>query len=341
MADSPTNRSGATASRCARCHALLAPGDRFCAVCGSTRRLAETGSRRGRGVRLVVVSAVVLLAVFAAVAWIYFSAPERRQAHAIARITDPPPLSLALAPGDGSLVLLGSASGPQVSTDAGDNWQFVGSGAKGEIAAAAPSGSALYLANPGLFRGDGRAWQPVATDLPTDSIRGLAVDPRDPNRLYAVVSGHGFYRSDDAGARWTLLGNAIPTDADGLAIGPGNLFYLATAGHGVFASQEGQAWSNASGFVNGALPTPNIRAIAFDPRSGDSYAGPNGEHLTGALYVATDRGLFKSIDGGSSWSALPLPEPLVALAVDASHRMIAIGADGSVYRSNDGGVSWD
>ena len=200
-------------------------------------------------------------------------------------------------------MFLGSASGDQASADSGQSWQVVGTGADGQIVAA--SGQNVYLANPGLSRGDGHSWQPISTDLPTGSIRALAVDPRDANQLYAVVAGRGFYRSDDGGAHWALVGTAIPVDADSLTVGPGNLFYLATSGHGIFASQHGQAWSNASGFVNGALPTPNISGIAYDPASGDTYTGPNGEHLAGALYAATNRGLFKSIDGGLPGTRCP------------------------------------
>ena len=342
MADSPVHPSPRSAARCARCHALLAPTDRFCAVCGSTRRLASPDTGRGRGVRLVVASAAVLLAVFAVVAWIYFSAPERQQVQAMARVTASPPSTLALTNTATPTLYLGSAGGAQISADSGQTWQALGNTATGQVVAASASGPIVYLANPGLSRGDGHSWQAISTDLPTASIRGLAVDPEDGNRLFAAVAGSGFYRSDDGGGRWTLVGTAMPTDVDSLTVGPGNLFYLATSGHGVFASEKGQAWSNASGFVNGALPTPKISAIVYDPRSGDSYAGPNGEHMNGALYVATDRGLFKSIDGGASWSALPLPKPLAALAVGSadSHLIFAIGTDGGVYRSPDGGASW-
>ncbi|HUX88183.1 MAG TPA: hypothetical protein VMW65_14365, partial [Chloroflexota bacterium] len=115
------------------------------------------------------------------------------------------------------------------------------------------------------------------------------------------------------------------------------------AGHGVFASADGRSWVNANGFVNGALPTQTIYAIAFDPHSGDRYVGPSGENLTGALYVGTDVGIFKSIDQGQSWSALPLNHPIAALAVSTSgpHLMLAVDPSGQVYRSEDGGSSWN
>lgn len=341
MADPRIDRSSGLAPRCARCHALLAPTDRFCAVCGSTRRLTNPGSRKGRGIRLLATSAAVLLAVFAVVAWIYFNAPERHRAQAVAHVNARSPFTLTLTSGAPPTFYLGSANGAQVSADSGQTWQSVGKAA-GQVAAASSTGATVYLANPGLVRGNGRSWQTISTDLPADSIRGLAVDPEDPNRLYALEAGHGFYRSDDGGVHWTRVGSAFPTDANDLTIGPGHIFYLSTSGHGVFASQDGQTWSNANGFVNGALPTPNVSAIAYDPRSGDTYVGPNGEHLSGALYAATDRGAFKSIDGGGSWSALSIQIPLAALAVDpsGSHLILAMGPNGAVYRSKDGGVSW-
>jgi len=342
MAGSPTELSSQSAPRCARCHALLTPTDRFCAVCGSTRRLTGTTAPRRRGLGLLVGSTIALLAVFAAVAWIYFSAPERHLAHPVSQVDALPPLTLAISPGTAPALYLGSARGVQVSDRTATNWRTVNLSSKAELVAASPNASTIYLANPSFQRGDGRTWQTVPTDLPTAAIQALAVDPFNSNQVYAVVAGRGLYRSADGGAQWSLLGRAIPTDADGLTIGPGHDFYLATSSHGVFASSDGVVWSHASGFVNDALPTPNIRAIAYDARSGDTYVGGNGQQMVGALYVATDRGLFKSIDGGGGWSSLPLPNSLVALAVDpaGSHLIVVVAANGGVYLSKDGGVSW-
>ena len=88
-----------------------------------------------------------------------------------------------------------------------------------------------------------------------------------------------------------------------LTAGQSPTLYAATLDQGVLATSNGQDWVNANGSVNGALPTTQIAGITFDPLSGDRYVAPNGAAHSGALYAATDRGLFKSIDGGVSSTA--------------------------------------
>ena len=62
----------------------------------------------------------------------------------------------------------------------------------------------------------GRTWTKLTNGLPKDDMGrvGLAVDPKNPNRVYAIVDAKrresGFFRSDDAGATWTRIGRELP-----------------------------------------------------------------------------------------------------------------------------------
>jgi photosystem II stability/assembly factor-like uncharacterized protein len=66
----------------------------------------------------------------------------------------------------------------------------------------------------GIFKSTdgGKKWTKLTKGLPTDDTgrAGLAVDARNPNRVYAIVDAKqhesGFFRSDDAGATWTRIG---------------------------------------------------------------------------------------------------------------------------------------
>jgi ligand-binding sensor domain-containing protein len=320
--------------------------DRFCSTCGATRGQptnAPTSARRGTW--LILSISVALLAVLGVVAFIYFSAPERHAETPVGRVTLRGQPALAIVPGATATAFVGATDGLLASRDRGASWQAVPS--TGPITAAGASTASEgvgYLAGSGLWRIDSTGIAPVQTNLPTGDVTAIAVDPDDPRRLYAIVRSRGLLASADGGATWQLMGSGIPSDANSIALASGATarLFVGTAQHGVFASSDGQGWTNASGFVNGALPTHNVTAVAFDARSGDQYVGPSGQAASGALYAGTDIGVFKSIDSGLSWSSMPFHHPIVALAVaaDGSHLMLALDSDGNVYRSQDSGNSW-
>jgi hypothetical protein len=150
--------------------------------------------------------------------------------------------------------------------------------------------------------------------------------------------------SDDDGARWQRWSDQLPSSVTAMAAATGGhpALYVATADQGVLASDDGRAWRPANGVVNGALPTLRVSSLAFDPRSGDSYVSSSGNVLTGAVYAGTDRGLFKSIDGGSSWTRLSLESDVAAIAVHPgdSQLLMVVDSRGQVFRSDDRGITW-
>jgi photosystem II stability/assembly factor-like uncharacterized protein len=76
-----------------------------------------------------------------------------------------------------------------------------------------------------------------------------------------------------------------------------------------------------------------VTVISLAVSAGDSQA----------LYVGTPIGLMTSTDGGASWTTLAEPNvPVLAIAVAPTDpaRILILNDTGAVYRSDDGGASW-
>ncbi len=209
----------------------------------------------------------------------------------------------------------------------------------GAIAVAPSDPKIIYVASgeglqrPDLSVGDGiykstdagKTWTHLGL-LDGEQIPALAIDPRDPNHVFAAVLGHpygpneerGIYRSTDGGATWQkILSKDENTGGSDVQIDPSNPDV-------VYAS----LWEVRQG-----------------PWEDDNE------------YNGTGGGLFKSTDGGNTWKQMTegLPKNLVqiyvAIAPSNPSRLYATVATNEkgdytsgkglgVYRSDDAGATW-
>jgi hypothetical protein len=189
------------------------------------------------------------------------------------------------------------------STDYGRTWNPVFDGedtqSVGAIAVAPSNSNIVYVASgeglhrPDLSVGDGiyrssdagKTWTHLGLQG-GEQIPALAVDPTNPDRLFAAVLGHpygpneerGIFRSDDGGKNWKkVLYKGDRVGGSDVVLDPKNPRI-------VYASM----WEETLGPWEDA----------------NSYAGTNG-------------GLFKSVDGGATWKQLTkgLPDNLVQINV--------------------------
>ncbi|MEA2123911.1 MAG: hypothetical protein QOI80_693, partial [Solirubrobacteraceae bacterium] len=125
---------------------------------------------------------------------------------------------------------------------------------------------------------------------------------RSQGTLYAAISNGGIWKSADDGNSWTSVGEKLPTQVvSGVAVSGERLLVLTGdnafggntyAGLGAYFSDDGGAtWKHAAGIPDGLL---SFR-LAVDP---------NDEKT---VYAATGGGLFRSTDGGRSYTNVNLP----------------------------------
>ncbi|GIW05872.1 MAG: hypothetical protein KatS3mg060_0677 [Dehalococcoidia bacterium] len=199
----------------------------------------------------------------------------------------------------------------------------------------------------------GETWEPAGSfDRPVVAV-GAADDA-----LLAATEGAGVYRSQDGGARWTLVGG--PLSATVYAVGGGERVWAATA-HGVLAAGV-EGWETTGErvgrpLVRGMAAAGALLAATSDgvyQREADGWR-PLGRDLRGVLTLFVlpaggtlvagtfERGILRSTDGGRSWETVTEAE--YARAIVPS---IAAGGDTLVARveydrtlqSRDRGESW-
>jgi photosystem II stability/assembly factor-like uncharacterized protein len=245
-------------------------------------------------------------------------------------------------PGQPNVFYAGAVNGGVWKTDdAGRTWTPIfddqPSQAVGAIAVAPSDPNIVYvssgegLARPDLAVGDGiykstdagKTWTHLAGLRDSQGVPALAIDPRDPNRIFAAALGHPYGPNEERG------------------------IYLSTDG--------GQNWQK----VLSKGENVGGSDVEIDPSNPDVvYAGMwelrLGPWEDANEYQGTGGGLFKSTDGGKSWKQLTngLPKVIqvnLTIAPSQTSRLIAAvagarengqGNEVAIYRSDDAGENW-
>lgn len=243
----------------------------------------------------------------------------------------------------------GSRGNVMQSVDSGRSWSKLSSlnGYATSLKAAPGSGRILYALVGGTLERSadtGQTWKRAGEDPGNSKITAFAVVPGSSSTLYATTVRGELYVTRDGGSRWTLAGKGVPADISSLTVARAKplMLFAASTKSGVYQS-DGKSWGKADGFVNGALPTNTVYDIAFDASTGEGGALPGGGRSNGTLYIATDQGVYRSVDYGGSWDLLGLTTDTRALAIGTSGSgvMMAINNDGNVFISGDRGATWN
>jgi len=219
----------------------------------------------------------------------------------------------------------------------------------------------------------GRFWTPIFDAQPTGSIGDLAVAPSNPYVIYVgsgegvqrpdLSTGDGVYKSTDAGKTWRHLGLRDGQQIAGVIVDPRdeNRVFVAVLGHPYGPNPERGVYRSTNGgetFERVLYKDENTGAaqVGFDPGNPEIvyaalWAGRQGP-WENSSWNGPLSGLFKSVDGGTTWRQLTTGLPTSAqglgrigftVAPSDTRRMYAtVDAPtlGGIYRSDDAGETW-
>jgi photosystem II stability/assembly factor-like uncharacterized protein len=266
-------------------------------------------------------------------------------------------------------------------------WRFVGpEGNRVSAVAGAPGDPLVYYAGSasgGVWKTEdgGVHWRPVFDEQAAQSIGALAVAPSDHNIVWAgtgeawirshISIGDGIYKSTDAGKTWTRMGLEKTGRIGRVIVHPANpdiviACALGTAygpqpERGVFRTSDGGATWQRTLFVDDKVGCSDVAMDPGNPRILFAGMWQIEIHTWGRESGGPGGGLFRSTDGGISWTKLtghglpthPVGKVMPAIAHSNPKRIYATIETGDgiplkaqetdrgqIWRSDDGGDTW-
>ena len=192
---------------------------------------------------------------------------------------------------------------------------------------------------------------PVMSTLGNGSLNGLgrvdriAFDPGNSNIIYPGTPAGGLWRTVNGGASWTPLTDNIPMPSiSGIVVShanPNTIYILTGDGDswpgagwgyirpsiGVLKSTDGGlTWSQTGPLGNQSQINYGLRLVQ-DPNKPDT------------LFAATENGLFRTANGGATWSNVLAHECYDVAYKPGSSTVIYASTPGKVWRTSSGGYN--
>ncbi len=280
-------------------------------------------------------------------------------------------------------------------------WRFIGpelmSGRVTDIAVPAGQPFTFYVATAsgGVWKttNEGTTWTPIFDDAPSGSVGAIATCPTNPDTVWvglgeanifrSSMSGTGVYRSDDGGESWQHMGLADSQHIARILVHPTNpdIVHVAVSGHeytpneerGIFRTTDGGATWEKQLYIDSHIGAIDVVMDPSDPDTLFAAMWNRTRHAWSDPLPGPDDGIFKSTDGGETWTKLTkgLPNyeetgriglatspanPDVVYALIDNHEIAREAEEGErdnygrerqdvikgaeIYRSDDKGESW-
>ncbi|HEX3099902.1 MAG TPA: hypothetical protein VHQ41_02930 [Patescibacteria group bacterium] len=190
----------------------------------------------------------------------------------------------------------------------------------------------------------GKSWNAIYTSASTNSaVRTIALNPSSPEQIAIGMSTGELIMSNDGGASWRLVQSY--NDRINKILWTYNGIYVVVKSTGISKSIDN---GNSFQLITANLQSPgNTSTLAI---FGDSVSSFNqlaiSQSNPNTMYATTNLGLYRSLNGGNSWSfvAMPLRQsavPPVAIGIaPSSDNVVYVSAGSVVYKTVDGGNSW-
>lgn len=260
-------------------------------------------------------------------------------------------IAMAFHPNDSNIIYLGTQNnGLYITLTGGETWiqSKVDSGYIGSIAVDPVDPNNVYLGkNSSILKSvdQGATWETVYTDVKGGNITTLAVDGFEHSRVYAGTSAGNIYKSTDYGINWDIrMQKGVGIKRFLIADHDTRILYALTTEQTLYQSVVGgepvpgeTADTINSGWTQLLEDDNGVQDIAMDPNNSST------------LYIATHRGLMKSVDDGHTWNDVVT---LLGSNNDQNDAIRNIWAapgkpnelyftvNNDIHKSVDGGVTW-
>lgn len=280
---------------------------------------------------------------------------------------------------DGGKIYAGTQQGTAaqnevwVTEDNALNWKKLGNGIAGDFPTgfvnrtfemAVVGGKVFASSTSGVIVYDGTKWSTAFQGPNITSFFSIAASG---NTLFAGSWYHGIARSTDGGTTWAFVNNGLNSRQVGGIYKANGVIYAGTTRGVMISRDEGQTWTQTTaplfecysilpfegkifaGFAGGVAYTADQgQTWTIVPTSSGIGAGNVfrllivGNGLYAGINNATTGGIYRSTDGGQTWT--PLNNGLTSRNVfdlaATSTALFACTTNAGVFRSTDGGQNW-
>ncbi|MBI2607736.1 MAG: hypothetical protein HYW51_02840 [Candidatus Doudnabacteria bacterium] len=250
--------------------------------------------------------------------------------------------SLLFDPFDSVKVYLGSPSGIYKSEDGGKAWQFILTGINVSDLTADPFQPGVVYAS-GISGSNGKiiktldggmSWLDIFSEPnKNNAVTAISVGLLNRSQLVAGLASGEVIRSSDEGATWEA-GEDFNDRIVKIRSVSGNKTFLLTQRKGLFmSSDQGKTWADK-------ISDPALAISLFY-----DFATP--ANSTQNIYLATEQGLVRTQDDGSTWDLVNLPantaerrvQAVEVNPMNAANVFANIGS--TLFKSVNNGSTWE